>query len=89
MSKHDLCERPIYHSQPSRIKAHILLCFVSLLVMKETETRLRKLNCSLEKAMELLGQVGQGKVRVGNVVLTVESEVNGMAQSILDLFSGH
>ena len=89
MSKHDLCERPIYHSQPNRIKAHILLCFVSLLVLKETETQLRKLNCTVEKAMELLGQVGQGKVRVGNVMLTAESEVNELTLSILKLFAGH
>lgn len=89
MSKYDLRERPIYHSQPARIKAHILLCFVSLLVMKETETRLKKLDCSLEKAIELLGKVGQGKVRVGNVTLTAESEVDELTQSILNLFTGH
>ncbi|MBI2118763.1 MAG: IS1634 family transposase [Elusimicrobia bacterium] len=89
MSKHDLQERPIYHSQPARIKAHLLLCFVSLLVMKETEIQLQKINCTIEKAIELLGKVGQGKVRVNNVTLAAESEVDELTQSILDLFAGH
>lgn len=31
MSKHDLKERPVFHSRANRIKAHLALCFVSLL----------------------------------------------------------
>lgn len=89
MSKHDLRERPIYHSQPARIKAHLLLCFVSLLVLKETEMQLEKIHCTIEKAIELLGKVGQGKVQVNNVMLLAESEVDELTQSILDLFAGH
>lgn len=89
MSKHDLRERPIFHYHPKRIKAHLILCFVSLLVMRETERYLKKINCSLEQAIELLGKVGQGKVRVGNVELTTESELEPTTQLILNLFEGH
>ena len=89
MSKHDLQQRPIYHFKPNRIKAHLLLCFASLLVMKETESRLKKIKCSLDQAIELLGKVVQGKVQVGNVTLMAESEINPLTQKILNLFAGH
>lgn len=42
MSKSDLKERPIYHRRLKRIKSHLLICFVSLLVMKETEKILKE-----------------------------------------------
>ncbi len=89
MSKHDLRQRPIFHYQKDRIKAHLALCFVSLLVMKEAERHLKKIDCSLEQAIELLGKVGQGKVRVGKVELITESELEQRTQQILNLFMGH
>jgi transposase len=89
MSKHDLRERPIYHFQPHRIKAHLNLCFVSLLVMKEAERYLSKINCSLEQSIELLGKVGRGITKVGNVELLTESELNPITQLIHNLFEGH
>lgn len=89
MSKHDLRERPIFHHRPNRIKAHLILCFVSLLVMKETERYLTKINCSLKQAVELLGKVGQGTVRVGTAELITESELDPTIQSIYKLFEGH
>jgi transposase len=89
MSKHDLQERPIYHFLPQRIKAHLTLCFVSLLVMKETEKKLTKINYSLETAIALLGGVGQGPVRIGNIELATESELDPATQLIHNLFLGH
>lgn len=89
MSKHDLRQRPIFHYQPDRIKAHLTLCFISLLVMRETERYLKKIHCSLEQAIELLGKVGQGRVKVGKVELITESELELTTQHILNLFKGH
>lgn len=89
MSKHDLQERPIYHFLPQRIRAHLTLCFVSLLVMKETEMKLAKINYSLETAIELLGKVGQGIVRIGKVELATESDLDPATQLIHNLFLGH
>lgn len=89
MSKHDLRERPVYHYKKQRIKAHLILCFVSLLVMKETERYLTKIHCSLERAIELLGKVGQGVVKVGNVELITESESDPTVELIHKLFQGH
>jgi transposase len=89
MSKHDLQERPIYHSKPARIKAHLLLCFVSLLIMKETENILRTGGYSLERTIELLSQVGEGEIRIGKTTVPLESESDQQIKSILKLFSGH
>lgn len=89
MSKNDLKERPVYHRLRSRIRAHLSLCFVSLLVAKETENILAKKHYSLEKAIEVLGRIGSGKTRVGDVELDIESELNDEAKTILGLFEGH
>lgn len=89
MSKNDLRERPVYHFLHKRIISHLLVCFVSLLVMKEAERILKSKNYSLEKAIEMLGKVGQGEIRVGNVSLEVDSELNQETQLLLELFVGH
>jgi len=89
MSKSDLRERPVYHRLKQRIEAHLLLCFVSLLVMQETEMILKQKNYSLEKVIVLLGKVGKGEARIGNTILEIESELDQETKSILNLFSGH
>jgi len=89
MSKSDLRERPVYHSKPDRIKAHLLLCFVSLLVMKEAERVLKLAGYSLKQAIELLSRVGTGKVRVGKVTLELETDLDNEIITILNLFVGH
>jgi len=89
MSKHDLQERPIFHYRLRRIKAHLTLCFVSLLVIREAERQLLTINYSLKQAIELLGKVGQGIVRVGSVELITESDPDPATQAIHKLFKGH
>ncbi len=37
MSKFDLQARPIYHQKQDAIKAHVLICFVALIVEKYLE----------------------------------------------------
>ena len=41
ISKHDLKIRPIYHWTPSRVKAHILICFLSLVCVKHLAYRVK------------------------------------------------
>jgi transposase len=89
MSKSDLKERPVYHYRLKRIKAHLLVCFVSLLVMKETERKLSQKNYSLEKAIEMLAKVGQGTIRIGKAELEIDSELDKETKSILKIFVGH
>lgn len=89
MQKSDLKERPVYHRRRKRIESHLLLCFTSLLVMKEAERILRRKDYSLEKAIEILGKVGQGKIRIGRTQLELDSELDQEAELILNLFRGH
>lgn len=89
ISKSDLRERPIFHYSSKRIASHLLLCFCSLLVIKETERILKTANISLQKAISVLSKVGQGKTRLGNVEVETESELNQETKAMLDLFKGH
>ncbi len=89
MSKNDLQERPIYHRNLKRIESHLLICFCSLLVMKETENILAKINISLNHAIEVLGNVGEGTIAIGGIELPIEKEIDYEAKLILDVFLGH
>ncbi|MDP4011689.1 MAG: IS1634 family transposase [Candidatus Roizmanbacteria bacterium] len=89
MSKSDLRERPIFHQKIKRIKSHLILCFVSLLVMKEAEKILKRKNYTIEKTIEIIGKVGEGEIRIGNTKMPLESELNQDTKDILKLFLGH
>lgn len=89
MAKNDLKERPIYHRVEKRVKAHILVCFVSLLVAREAEYILKKKSCSLQKAISLLGKVGEGQARIGNTLVDMDADLDQTTKELLALFSGH
>src|SRR3989344_1698468 len=89
MSKNDLKERPIFHQNIKRIKSHLLLCFVALFVIKESERILSSQGYSLIQAIEILGKVGEGEIRVGNVNLPIDSELSNETQALLKLFKGY
>ena len=89
MSKSDLRARPIFHQDTKRIKSHMVLCFVSLLVMKESEKILNRKKYTIEKTIEIMGKVGEGEIRIGNTKMPLESELDQEAKDILKLFLGH
>lgn len=89
MSKSDLLERPIFHRREKRIDGHLLICFSSLLVMKETEKLLKQIKISLIKSIEILGKVGQGEMRLGKISMPIETELNPEANQILNHILGH
>jgi transposase len=47
INKHSLKMRPIYHFTPRRIRAHVLLCYLSYAVMRHTQHHLKKRGLSL------------------------------------------
>lgn len=57
VAKTDLKIRPIFHYTAKRIKAHLLLVFVSLVVSKALEQRLTGLGLGLERIIENLESV--------------------------------
>lgn len=89
MSKSDLQERPIFHRKEDRIRGHLLNCFCSLLVMKETERILKPIGISLGRAIEVLGKVGQGEMVLGKLRLPIDSELSQEASNILHQILGH
>lgn len=89
MSKTDLKERPVYHRLRQRIQSHLLVCFCSLLVMKQAETILAKLKLSLETAIESLSEVGEGTITIGRTEFPVEKELSQETKLILNTFLGH
>jgi transposase len=89
MSKSDLRGRPIFHRKIARIKGHLLICFCSLLVMKETEKILKPTGISLSKAIEVLGKVGQGEMTINNIKMQIESELSTEADNIIKQVLGH
>jgi len=42
VAKHDLATRPIFHWTPKRIRTHVLLCFLALVLERHLEVRLKK-----------------------------------------------
>jgi len=89
MSKSDLQERPIFHRKLERIRGHLLFCFCSLLVMKETERILKPAEISLVRAVEILGKVGQGEMVVEKLKMPIDSELSEEAIIIFGEVLGH
>ena len=89
MSKSDLQERPIFHRKLERIRGHLLICFCSLLVMKETERILAPTEISLVKTIQILGKIGQGEVILGKLKTTIDSELGDEAKTIYRQILGH
>lgn len=89
MSKSDLQERPIFHRKSSRISGHLLICFCSLLVMKEVERILTPTKISLIRTIQILGKVGQGEMVFGKLRLPIDSELSDETKLIFQQVLGH
>jgi len=89
MSKSDLQERLIFHRKLERIRGHLLICFCSLLVMKEVERILAQTEISLVKTIQILGKIGQGEVILGKLKTTINSELGDEAKTIYRQILGH
>lgn len=89
MSKSDLQERPIFHRREKRIRAHLIICFCSLLVMKEIERMLKPKDISLARAIEILGNVGQGDMLLEKLKMPIDSELSEEARIIFHQILGH
>jgi hypothetical protein len=57
ISKTDLKIRPIYHRLETRIKAHILISFVSYAVYKEFESKMKEANVEFHFSQKLLRDI--------------------------------
>ena len=86
ISKTDLRIRPIYHRLENRIKAHILISFVSYAIFMEFERRLKLKGIKFKFSQKLLRKIIEYflVVRIGDKIIPIKpSEVQ---QQILKIF---
>ena len=64
--------RPVYHSKDERIRAHVLICFLALVVIRVAETRTGETWRTIRSE---LGQIRQGHFRGRDGEFTQTSEL--------------
>ena len=82
MTKSDLLTRPIFHYAEEAVKAHLLICFVALIMGKYMEM---KTGVSLRRMMDLLWEVTDARIidTVTNEVFTLRCEIGEEIKGIL------
>lgn len=84
MSKSDLQARPIFHHSHDAIRAHILICFIGLMIGKYIEIKTGR---SLRRVRDLLWQVQEVHLRdpISDLKRTVLTPIPTELNQILDL----
>lgn len=77
--------RPMYHRSAHRIRAHVLVCVLALVVLQELEARTGRSFADLHKAV---GKVRASLMQQGGRTWWMRSEWSEEAQEILDAVGG-
>lgn len=82
MSKTDLKTRPIFHHEHDAIKAHVLVCFMGLIMGKFLEI---KTGISLRKVRDLLWNVQEAHIRdtLTGKCITLQTKISDFNESKL------
>jgi transposase len=82
MSKHDLQSRPIYHFNEKPVKAHVLICFVALILQKYLEL---KTGLSLREIRNLIWNITETHIQdtITKEVFTFRSPMANINESPL------
>ena len=86
ISKTDLKIRPIYHRLETRIKAHILISFVSYAIYKEFERKLKLNNIKFDFSQKLLRKIIEYiiAVKIDDEIIPINP--SNIQKQILDIF---
>lgn len=93
INKHTLQMRPIYHRLSRRIRAHIMICFLSYTILKWTEITLKKsgLFFSPQELIDILKQVEsfiiKDKIKPNSPSYCVPRALSKQAQQIYTAFN--
>ena len=68
LNKHSLAMRPIYHFKPSRIEAHILICYISFAISRFVQKKVKTL--SFEKIREELLHIEASIIEDKTIVIS-------------------
>jgi transposase len=71
--------RPNYHSKHDRIRCHIFLCFIALVLVRMSENATDK---SWERLRQELNRIYYGEFKIENKVLAQLTELNNLQKSI-------
>jgi transposase len=86
ITKTDLKVRPIYHWKPSRIKAHISICFIAYALLAQLRYRLNKNNITISprKIREELSRIVKVKIRnkITQTNVILPTKLNDIQKSI-------
>lgn len=84
INKHTLAMRPIYHSKPQRVQAHILICYLAFALSRYVQHQLSIFNISMsiEKIRDELLQVEASILKVQDHLYKVPSKMGKQAEII-------
>lgn len=82
MAKSDIATRPIFHHKEEAVRAHVLICFVALVIGKYLELQT---GLSIKKIIDILWQVTDAHIIDTNTQETfiLRSQLNTEAQNLL------
>lgn len=92
INKHTLRMRPIYHRLARRIRAHILICFLAYVVLRQTEIKLAKrgLVFSPQELIDILQEVEsfiiRDKIKKPEISYCLPRALSKEAQKIYSVF---
>jgi hypothetical protein len=80
--KNGLEIRPVYHWTPSRVRGHIGVCFLALVMESALSRLLRSQGCeeTLAKVMEAVQEVRAVKVELNSEVFLTRTDLSSLAQ---------
>ena len=83
--KSHLETRPVYHRNPKRIKGHLVLCFLALLLERHLEILLKKeaIDYSAEKIREAIKSLQASRIEIDGKSFYLRSQISPMAEHIL------
>lgn len=82
MAKSDIVTRPIFHYKADAVRAHVLICFVALVIGKYLE---RHTNLSIKKIIDTLWLVTDATIRDTSTqeIFRLRSQINTDARNLL------
>jgi transposase len=79
--------RPMYHSSEERISGHMVMCYLSHVMLKTLELKLKQknINYSHEKIRDALKSLEYSEIKYGDEKFALRAKTEDMAKKILDV----
>lgn len=84
MSKSDLKIRPAFHYREKRIQAHVVMCMLSLCVLRMLEHEIRPLGLTVRSALDAIDSTKAAIVRLGDRRFVIPAEYGPTIKQVID-----